>query len=168
MATQIKNKKEASKDLQQLSQPKKDEILKKIEELKPLKNKIIGNALLKNLTQSNKCQELAEHINTEIDTKNSLERMLVDQIAAIHKLAMAVLSNVYDEPTGITGISNISKTAMRMIEVCQKGALTLHKLQTGGKQTVIVKHQNVQVNEGGQAVIANDFNKNTGEGLQGK
>jgi hypothetical protein len=32
------------------------------------------------------------------------------------------------------------------------GALTLQKLKTGGRQTVVVQH--VQVNDGGQAVVA--------------
>ena len=36
--------------------------------------------------------------------------------------------------------------------VYQEGLLTLQKLRTGGKQTVVVQH--VQVSEGGQAVIA--------------
>jgi hypothetical protein len=40
----------------------------------------------------------------------------------------------------------------RLVEVFQKGALALHKIRTGGKQTVVVQH--VNVTNGGQAVVA--------------
>jgi tetratricopeptide (TPR) repeat protein len=39
-----------------------------------------------------------------------------------------------------------------MMQIYQEGLLTLQKLRTGGKQTVVVQH--VQVSDGGQAVIA--------------
>ena len=38
------------------------------------------------------------------------------------------------------------------MQVFQEGLLTLQKLKTGGKQTMVVQH--VQVSDGGQAVIA--------------
>jgi hypothetical protein len=50
------------------------------------------------------------------------------------------------------------RAAARLMDVYQNGMLVLHRLRTGGKQTVTVKHvvvhQQVQVNEGGRAVIA--------------
>jgi hypothetical protein len=40
----------------------------------------------------------------------------------------------------------------RLQATFQDGALTLQKLRTGGKQTVVVQHVNVR--QGGQAVVA--------------
>ena len=46
-------------------------------------------------------------------------------------------------------------TATRMMTTFQTGLLTLQKLKQKGKQTVVVKHvQVVQVQDGGQAVVA--------------
>jgi len=46
----------------------------------------------------------------------------------------------------------VRNAAGRMMQVFQEGLLTLQKLKTGGKQTMVVQH--VQVSDGGQAVIA--------------
>ena len=48
--------------------------------------------------------------------------------------------------------ARLSNAAARMMRIFQEGLLTLQKIRTGGKQTVVVQH--VQVSEGGQAVIA--------------
>ena len=48
--------------------------------------------------------------------------------------------------------SRLANAAARMMQVYQEGLLTLQKLKTGGKQTMVVQH--VQVSDGGQAVIA--------------
>jgi len=45
--------------------------------------------------------------------------------------------------------------------VVQQGALALHKLKTGGTQTVIVQH--VHVGQGGQAIVGNVVNKEQAE-----
>ncbi|MDF2940227.1 MAG: hypothetical protein K0R66_869 [Gammaproteobacteria bacterium] len=37
-----------------------------------------------------------------------------------------------------------------------KGYETLHRVRNSGKQTIVVQHQNVQIN-GGQAVVANEI-----------
>ncbi len=44
------------------------------------------------------------------------------------------------------------KRGSTMMQVFQEGLLTLQRIRTGGKQTVVVQH--VQVSDGGQAVIA--------------
>src|SRR5450432_2803319 len=48
--------------------------------------------------------------------------------------------------------SRLMNTAARLMQVCQNACLTLQRIKTGGKQTVVVQH--VQVSDGGQAVIA--------------
>src|SRR5262245_38051482 len=49
----------------------------------------------------------------------------------------------------------LATTAARFMSMFQEGLLTLAKLRTGGKQTVVVQH--VYVTEGGQAVVAGDL-----------
>jgi len=73
-------------------------------------------------------------------------------MAAIHRAAMKLIArslDMHEEPIEMARLSN---AAARAMQVYQEGILTLQKLRTGGKQTVVVQH--VQVSEGGQAVIA--------------
>jgi hypothetical protein len=49
-------------------------------------------------------------------------------------------------------MARLSNAAARMMQVYQEAFLTLQRIRTGGKQTVVVQH--VQVSQGGQAVIA--------------
>jgi acyl-CoA thioesterase FadM len=48
--------------------------------------------------------------------------------------------------------ARLTNAAARMMRVYQEAFLTLQKIRTGGKQTVVVQH--VQVSDGGQAVVA--------------
>jgi hypothetical protein len=50
--------------------------------------------------------------------------------------------------------ARLSNTAAPMFEVFQSGCLTVQKLKTGGRQHVIVQHQQVNVGSGGRAVVA--------------
>ena len=86
-----------------------------------------------------------------VQAENSLEKMLCHQMAAIHHAAMKLVArslDMHDQPVEMARLSN---AAARAMQVYQEGLLTLQKLRTGGKQTVVVQH--VQVSEGGQAVI---------------
>ena len=83
---------------------------------------------------------------------NSLEKMLCHQMAAIHRAAMKLVARsleMHEQPVEMARLSN---AAARAMQVYQEALLTLQKLRTGGKQTVVVQH--VQVSEGGQALIA--------------
>src|SRR3712207_4619870 len=89
--------------------------------------------------------------------------MLARQIGAAHRSAMHPLSqmqemtsNVYtsnDEGMNVRA-TRLAGAAARLMESSQQVLLTLHRLRTGGRQEVRVIHQQVQVNEGGQAVVA--------------
>ena len=48
--------------------------------------------------------------------------------------------------------TRLASASARMMTAFQQGLLTLQRLRTGGQQVVTVQH--VQVNEGGQAVVA--------------
>jgi hypothetical protein len=128
---------------------------------KPLLDKIDSYSTLKQLTKLTDCEPIAANANREMKSQNVLEQMLVDQMTAIHTLSMRWLEQVHnqDEPLPVELGNKVINTAMRMMETYQKGAITLHRLRNGNQQTVIVKHQHVQIEEGGQALITDEFNQ---------
>ena len=83
---------------------------------------------------------------------NSLEKMLCHQMAAIHRAATKLIARSLEMSDVPVEMARLSYAAARAMQVYQEALLTLQKLRTGGKQTVVVQH--VQVSEGGQAVIA--------------
>ena len=90
--------------------------------------------------------------------KNSIEKMLCHQMAAVHMAGMELLVRVQEssalsafEPGELVKLTN---AAARLFEVFQSGCLTLQKLKTGGRQHVVVQHQQVNVGSGGQAIVA--------------
>jgi centrosomal CEP104-like protein len=80
---------------------------------------------------------------------NSLEKMLCHQMAAAHRAAMKQLDRSLNSSLPPVEMARLSNSAARMRQIYQEALLTLQKLRTGGKQTVVVQH--VQVSEGGQA-----------------
>jgi hypothetical protein len=108
--------------------------------------------------------ELAVDAAESVQATNSLEKMLCHQMAAAHCAAMKLIARGLD---GLDGslppveMARLSNAAARMMQIYQEGLLTLQKIRTGGKQTVVVQH--VQVSDGGQALIAG--NMKSGEGV---
>jgi hypothetical protein len=97
------------------------------------------------------------------EARNSLEKMLFHQLGTAHVHAM----KCFEMSMGLNllgpGLPPVEQVrllnaAARLMDVYQNGLLVHHRLRTGGKQTVTVKHvvvhQQVQVNEGGQEVVA--------------
>jgi hypothetical protein len=109
------------------------------------------------------CVALAVDAAETIQAKNSIEKMLAHQLAASHKLAMTFAAKAqklieedencwHRRPTVYaTEASRVANSSARMMDAFQKGVLALHKLRTGGTQTVTVQH--VNVSDGGQAVV---------------
>ena len=110
--------------------------------------------------------ELALDAADSIDAKNSLEKMMAHQMATVHR-AMMKMSALFDDMQHISP-SLMSYTA-KNVERCrlagaiaklatayQTGFIALNRARSGGRQQVTVRHtvQHVQVNEGGQAVVA--------------
>ena len=99
-----------------------------------------------------------------IDAGNSLEKMLAHQLAAAHRSAMKMSAEINRRVDYLSTVrgeeqerANIQATRLagataRVMSTFQQGLLTLQRLRTGGQQVVTVQH--VQVNEGGQAVVA--------------
>ena len=82
---------------------------------------------------------------------NSLEKMLCHQMAAAHHAAMKLMARGTDSRLPPAEMARLTNAAARMMDTYQTAFLTLLKIRTGGKQTVVVQH--VQVSEGGQALI---------------
>ena len=114
------------------------------------------------------CVALAVDTAETIQAKNNIEKMLAHQLAAAHKLAMTFAgqareladyarSETYGRLRDVdaSGASRAANSSARMMDAFQKGSLALHKLRTGGTQTVTVQH--VNVSEGGQAVVTGDI-----------
>jgi hypothetical protein len=84
--------------------------------------------------------------------QNSLEKMLLHQMAATHRATMQQMALANNDRLPTVERARLMNTAARLMQVFQNACLTLQKIRMGGKQTVVVQH--VQVSGGGQAVIA--------------
>lgn len=100
--------------------------------------------------------DLGTDAATSISADNSLEKMLAHQMAAAHDLAMKLCYFAMDADLGPLNIPKLTNAAVRLMEAYQGALLVLHKIKTGGRQTVVVQH--VDVGSGGQAVIAGSVN----------
>lgn len=106
---------------------------------------------------------LALDLAETIQVRNSAEKLLCGQLAAAHQTAMKLLAKSLAvghitqpwERGETVEACRLANTAARLMSVFQDGILALHKLRTGGTQTVVVQH--VHVSEGGQAVITGDM-----------
>lgn len=91
-----------------------------------------------------------------VGARNSLEKMIAHQVAAAHHAGMDLLGRLTNGPEGgrlpPVELARLTNAAARLFEVSQAGCMTLQRLHTGGKQTVVVQHVNVE--QGGQAVVA--------------
>src|SRR3954463_16662385 len=100
-----------------------------------------------------------------IEARDSLERMLAHQLATAHVSAMklsAEMNKQIDHALVTRGAGENERATLnatrlagavgRLMSTYQQGLVTLQRLRSGGKQTVVVQH--VTVNEGGQAVVA--------------
>ncbi len=144
----------------------------------------VTNADLVNADASRERLELARDagaLETGLDAAetigaaNSLEKMLAHQMAALHGSTMKMMAQLNaciarmenarydpkDGPDSPRERANIQATRLagaiaRMNGAFQQGMTTVHKMRSGGRQVVTVQHvhQQVQVSEGGQALVA--------------
>jgi hypothetical protein len=114
--------------------------------------------------------DLALDVADSIQAQDSLEKMLVHQMAALHRCMMRATARMNEELYAATGLDEARREAAnvrvcrlagaisRMSATYQQGLHTLQRKRTGGNQQVTVKHihQQVNVTEGGQALVAGD------------
>ena len=115
--------------------------------------------------------ELALDAADTLGAQNSLEKMLAHQMVVIHRQVMKAGAQL-DEMN--TLFPHRMPEQQRNVESCrlmgamtrlgtayQSGMLTLQRVRSAGRQTVVVKHtvQHVHVNQGGQAVVTGKMSK---------
>jgi hypothetical protein len=86
--------------------------------------------------------------------QTSLEKMLCHEIAAAHHASMVLLARGLDSQLPPVDVARLLNTAARLMDTVQAGQLTLVRARSAGRQHVTVQHQYVQVNQGGQAIVA--------------
>jgi hypothetical protein len=86
--------------------------------------------------------------------RTSLEKLLCHEIAAAHQAAMTLMARGLDPDLPAVDVARLLNTAARLIDTVQAGQLTLVRARSAGRQHVTVQHQYVQVNDGGQAIVA--------------
>jgi hypothetical protein len=115
--------------------------------------------------------DLALDVADSIQAQDSLEKMLVHEMAVLHRGMMRAATRMNEELYALRGLDDESRREAANVRACrlagaisrlsatyQQGLRTLQRKRTGGNQHVTVKHihQQVNVTEGGQAVVAGD------------
>ncbi len=105
--------------------------------------------------------DLALDVADSIQAQDSLEKMLVHEMAVLHRGMMRAATRMNEELYAAAGRDEGRREAANVRACRLAGAisrLTLQRKRTGGNQHVTVKHihQQVNVTEGGQAVVAGD------------
>ena len=115
--------------------------------------------------------ELALDAADTIGAKDSFEKMLAHQLAVLHQQIMKTGSRLEEmntlfphrmpEQQRNVESCRLLGAMTRLTTAYQSGMLTLQRVRSAGKQTVVVKHtvQHVHVNQGGQAVVAGKVSK---------
>lgn len=85
-----------------------------------------------------------------IGAGNAAEQMIAHQMAVAHRTSLDLMAEAGNTRDPIEKCRLIN-TALKLMDVCQKGLTTVHKVRNGGQQTVTVQH--VQIGDGGQAVV---------------
>lgn len=87
-----------------------------------------------------------------IRADNSLEKMLAHQLAVAHSSYMQMMCKAALQSDPLLAIK-LYKLASRLMEVYQRGLVTLKRLRSAGEQQITVQH--VHVASGAQAVVGN-------------
>jgi hypothetical protein len=106
--------------------------------------------------------DLGVDLAQTIKARNSLEKMLAHQLAALHGLSMTAAARAHDlmrqhktfgDPASSIEAARNANTAARLMAAFQDGFVALDRVRRGGRQTIKVIQQ-VAVGQGGRAVVA--------------
>jgi hypothetical protein len=101
-----------------------------------------------------------------IDTRDSIEQMLMHQAAAAHKLGMRFLAKADHQLSQVdtwnpgsyqahsVEAARLAHAAGKLMSAFSDTVLTVQRRRSGGKQVVQVIHQQVAVGAGGKAIVA--------------
>jgi hypothetical protein len=106
---------------------------------------------------------LAVDAASAINSDNSLETMLAHQMALAHQSAFRLMDSAMSQREPVEKARLVNASA-RLMMVYQQALLTLHRLRTGGTQTVKVQHVHVS---GGQALVADNIQTGGGSSPSG-
>ena len=113
------------------------------------------------LLLNNDILALGLDVSNTIGAANTLDKIIAHEIALAHKVAFEQANWASTERSPEMQMKRLNISA-RMMTVAQQGALALHKLKTGGTQTLVVQH--VHVGHGGQAIVGNVLSQDQDEG----
>ena len=102
------------------------------------------------LASKNGVLSMALDTAESIGANNAVEQMIAHQMATAHRISLDLMAEAANMRNPIEKCRLIN-TASKLMDICQKGLTTVHKVRNGGQQTVTVQH--VQVGDGGQAVV---------------
>jgi hypothetical protein len=85
-----------------------------------------------------------------IGASNAVEQMIAHQMATAHRMSLDLMAEAGNTRDPIEKCRLIN-TASKLMDVCQKGLTSVHKIRNGGQQTMTVQY--VQVDSGAQAVV---------------
>jgi hypothetical protein len=145
----------------------------------PFVDTVRENPNMLTIDASRRRMELADKANAlelgldavaTIQPRNSVEKMMVHQMAAAHVAAMELQAEArelmqrykrtdYRYQHLSIEAGRLMNASARMMGAYQDGLLTLTKIRSGGQQTVVVQH--VNVGNGGQAVVAGQLKAKT-------
>lgn len=102
------------------------------------------------LASKNGVLSMALDTAESLGANNAVEQMIAHQMAVAHRISLDLMAEAGNTRNPIEKCRLIN-TASKLMDVCQKGLTTVHKVRNGGQQTVTVQH--VQIGDGGQAVV---------------
>jgi hypothetical protein len=98
-----------------------------------------------------------------LQERDPLQALLIDQSYALHSQGMALINSGLHGPCQTAKHQEVFlKRGADLMRLSRECVVAYKKLRTGGRQLVTVQH--VQVNGGGQAVVAGNVNKGKSDG----
>lgn len=96
--------------------------------------------------------EMGLDCSEAIGAKNSVEKMMAHQMSAMHALSMKLLARAGDPALPTVEAARLANSARGLVESFQNITLSVQKLRSGGRQSIVV--QRIEVKDDAQALIA--------------
>ncbi|MEB3206914.1 MAG: hypothetical protein VKK59_06170 [Vampirovibrionales bacterium] len=100
-----------------------------------------------------------ENLNASVDMVNGirpetpLEGMLAVQMAVCHRMAMAFAGRAFNSDSNRDQVDAQVNRTVKLMKVFNQQLEALNRLRNGGKQSILVQHQSVNVNQGQQQIV---------------
>ncbi len=90
---------------------------------------------------------------TELQPNDPAEAMLISQMIAVHNMVMEMARRVSNSDLTVELITMYVNFVTKLMRTSTTQMEALSKYRNKGKQQITVKHQHVNVNDGGQAIV---------------